>query len=267
MKKEIPILFSTDMVKANMERRKTNTRRTKGLKEVNKDPDKVTFLWFQEYPDGSYRAIFQHDDSDDAGSVKCPYGKPGDVLYVRESWKITGFWMEEAEVRISYADGNDMIVGYDFDQQDWVVKQWEKLVDKGIIVPSKDPEDGEYERMEFAEGVKHPFSPSIHLPKWAARIWLEVVDVRVERLQDISYDDAIAEGIDRWTEERMRSKPTHYAVYYNEPGDDSTYSSCPIISFQTLWQKINGPESWEANPWVWVIKYKVLSTTGRPEGI
>jgi hypothetical protein len=76
------------------------------------------------------------------------------------------------------------------------------------------------------------WKPSIHMPRWASRITLEVVSVRVERLQDISRVDAIAEGC-------------------CDPD-----SSTPKLAFEMLWQSINGPGSWEANPWVWVVEFK-----------
>lgn len=100
------------------------------------------------------------------------------------------------------------------------------------------------------------WKPSIHMPKAACRIWLQITDIRVERLQNISEQDAIAEGVERWVEERLRSKPTHYKVYYYDDDDDSTYSSSAITSYETLWQKINGKDSWNLNPWVWVIEFQ-----------
>lgn len=110
------------------------------------------------------------------------------------------------------------------------------------------------------------FKPSIHMPKSMCRIWLEVTNVRAERLQEISESDAIAEGVESWVEERMKSRPTHYKVYcdLDNPNDPATYSSTAKVSFESLWHKINGKESWEANPWVWVVSFKVLSTTGKP---
>lgn len=159
--------------------------------------------------------------SKDNGGIKCPYGKPGDILWVRESWH----WIDGPIGSGWY--------GFKADHEAPDLEKWK---------------------------------PSIHLPKEGSRIWLEVTEVRVERLNDISKEDAIAEGIESWIEERMKSRPTHYKVYYQEnPSDPSFYCSNPIDSFETLWQSINGPESWKVNPWVWVVSFKVLSTTGKPE--
>jgi len=105
-----------------------------------------------------------------------------------------------------------------------------------------------------------PWKPSIHMPKAAARIWLEVLDSKIERLNDITEKGCMAEGLER-------------LVYWDPDGDEYTYpcfvdklyEHCNAIDcFKTLWQSINGPASWDENPWVWVVKFKVLSTTGRP---
>jgi hypothetical protein len=96
--------------------------------------------------------------------------------------------------------------------------------------------------------------PSIHMPKTAARIWLEVEEVRVERLIDITQEDAIKEGI-------KIIEPDEAFFDYEFNGKNGSFASAKG-SFMSLWCKINGNGSWDANPWVWVIKFKVLSTTG-----
>jgi hypothetical protein len=101
------------------------------------------------------------------------------------------------------------------------------------------------------------------MPKDACRIFLEVTDVRVERLNEITESDAIAEGVERWIEERMKSKPIHYKLYFHEKGSECSYTSCPIDSYETLWQKINGENSWSENPFVWVYTFKQVE---RPYG-
>jgi hypothetical protein len=107
------------------------------------------------------------------------------------------------------------------------------------------------------------------MPKEAARIWLQITDVKAERLQDISEEDAIAEGICC-----VDDSPVLYENYlFNKkkamwPGFGNitkTYGfTNPYHSFRSLIEKINGAQSWDANPWVWAIKYKVISTTGKP---
>jgi len=112
-----------------------------------------------------------------------------------------------------------------------------------------------------ANGDKGPFRPSIHMPKDAARIWEEVVSIRVERLHDITEEDAIKEGI-------IQDCDYGTTGYRNYLKPDETVSDiCAKESYQTLWESINGKGSWDINPWVWVIETKILSTTGRPANL
>ena len=213
--KFIPILFSTPMVQAIIEGRKTMTRRV--LK--SQQTEDYQLLGYDE--DGSMgkgKVGYCSFESDaDILNIKCPYGKVGDVLLVRETFTMVS-WAEGTtarKVHTHYKADNDLI--------------------------------GE-----------HKWKPSLFMPKAACRIFLKITDIRVERLQDINRADAINEGIISWVDERMKSKPIRYASYcdFDNPTDPATYTSCPINSFETLWQSINGKESWEANPWVWVISFK-----------
>lgn len=175
MAKERPIIFSTPMVQAILQGRKTQTRRVVKRPEVSMQ--------------------------------KCPYGQPGDVLWVRES-----FYPATNTPFIYKADG-------------WV--------------------------------GDNTWKPSIHMPKDAARIWLKLTDVKVERLQDIAEADAIAEGIEIIDQEGQKVY-RRYDGYY-------TVTPSAYVSYWSLWASINGEESWLANPWVWVLSFEVLSTTGRKE--
>ena len=85
-----------------------------------------------------------------------------------------------------------------------------------------------------------PWRPSIHMPRWASRITLRITDIRVERLQDISEDDALAEGV----------TPLDYAAHHVAAGCGAR------IAFEQLWNKINSPGAWETNPWVWVMSFE-----------
>lgn len=91
--------------------------------------------------------------------------------------------------------------------------------------------------------------PSIHMPRWASRITLEITGVRVERLQDISEADAIAEGVDTRCQYQPDESPECSPGHRNVDG-------FALDNFRDLWCSINGPESWAANPWVWVIEFK-----------
>jgi hypothetical protein len=107
------------------------------------------------------------------------------------------------------------------------------------------------------QGWKFEWKPSIHMPKDAARIWLQVEEVKIERLQEISNNDALEEGIERKPFDEVRTAYKDY--HYN-----TINMKVPIASFQTLWDGIHSTYHWDLNPWVWVVKFKVISTTGKP---
>lgn len=239
MKKQIPILMSTMMVQAILAGRKTMTRRTSGLDRINEAPDTWVFERFETNVKGGMNAVFKPKevfalDPDWKESFPCPYGQPGDILWVRETFL-------KREPRGEFGP-----YGFKADMK----HQW-----KGPI----------------------KWKPSIHMPKKYARIWLEVTGIRVERLQDISEEDAIAEGVEpncpgdtsncpsTACKEKGCQAAGEYFHYTRDFEDFPAYSARE--SFQSLWEKINGPESWEANRWVWVVSYRILSTTGKPAGL
>lgn len=206
MKKERPILFSTPMVQAILEGRKTQTRRViKPQPELMND--NLHLNWKEHY----YKLPSELARLN-------PYGQPGDILWVRETW---------AEVH--HHDG-EKFIAYKADFP-FSVNRWK---------------------------------PSIHMKKEHARIWLQVEDILVERVQDITEDDAIAEGVEPI--QVIDSTSTSGTIYKNYTDSGNGYVN-PVNSFDTLWVAIKGFESWKANPWVWVVKFKVLSTNGKPEGI
>lgn len=134
----------------------------------------------------------------------------------------------------------------------WVRETWAKptLVDGA--------ENDFYYRADHIDKPKHvsKWKPSIYMPKEAARIWLQIEKLRVQRVQAITGSDAKCEGIE---------DGKHPALFRNyiDPNSDGFASS--IHSFASLWWKINGEQSWNENPFVWVIHFKVLSTTGKPD--
>ena len=233
---EHPILFSRPMVQANLEDRKSMTRRTKGLDTVNESPDSYDFIKMEIDPtivihklgkpdrfkklSGMF-AIFEHKKNESSHFIKCQYGQPGDLLWVRESFA-KGCLMDEDDYFKFDDEGNYIPVT--FYKADGPVR-W-------------------FDGNTFHDDAK--YRPSIHMPKTDARIWLQVEEIRVERLNEISEEDAIAEGVET------------LGLY---PG----YNVSSRGKFEGLWNLINGDESWDANPWVWVVKYKVLSKTGKPE--
>lgn len=245
MTKVRPILFSTPMVQAILEDRKTQTRRTRGLEEINKNPDdwhrvgdpirKICRFWDSSKEkdpnpiDIHYGFCFNGNRNHDL-YIPCPYGKPGDRLWVRETWlKLVEEHIMDAPIGMA-----------------------------PYIYRANCDADSEDARKDYIRaGYPYQWKPSIHMPEAAARIWLEITDISVERLQDISKEDAIAEGIE----------PVADGYKNYMPKLSSTSQFCwptAYHSFQSLWESINGTESWDLNPWLWVVKFKVLSTTSHP---
>lgn len=209
--KEHPILFSTPMVQAILEGRKTMTRRII-------DPQPEAGKYPQSELDGFYWKskfyLSKYDRKDISLVDNSRFGQPGDLLWVRETWIDT-------------------------------------------FIPHCVPVGGIYYKADHPEDKSLRWRPSIHMPKSAARIWLQVEEIRVERLQDITEEDAIAEGIEQIDQ--------HGQKVWKRYDGYNTVTSSPIVSFWSLWVSINGEESWDANPWVWVVKDKVLSTSGKPQ--
>lgn len=189
--KSRPILFSASMVRALLDGSKTQTRR------VVKGP-----VW--EVRNGQPKSAIAGCDP------VCPYGHPGDELWVRETFAYTDAHEPQFEGSIEYRADNKCFA-----------VSGNELFD----VPHKcDPQP-----------FGGPWKPSIYMPRWASRIALEITAVRVERLQDIHEADAKAEGI------TIRPE---------------CMQSPAVAIYSMLWEDINGPNSWAANPWVWVVEFK-----------
>lgn len=270
MRKEIPILYQTEMVQAILEGRKTMTRRTRGLEKLNADEKKWVYSHnsldghvprpAKKYDDAPWYLFRPENSNAESWVMQCPYGKPGDVLWVREKWRVTGWDFEDAEETVvQYADGTTRKVCL-FDDVD---KHSEFLLNIVDAMEAKcDPkvdEDEEHFSWTKEQIEKHMrWKPSIHMPKNAARIWLEVVSVKVERLHSISEEDAKAEGVESFfvelfQEDRFRDYQYTGANWKDFNGGQWREA---VSSFKSLWHKINGKESWDLNPWVWVVEFK-----------
>ncbi len=197
--KESPIIFSTTMVQAVTDGRKTMTRRI--IKPQPKDHYFQSLVLhatgrFTFAPNGQYNINLK-----DILEVKCPYGQPGDLLWVREKtilnnnsntyWPVAGGYVKTAN--------------------------YEKVI------------------------------PSIHMPKAAARVWLRITDIRVERLHDIKGEDAAKEGTE-W------SHPLVTPEECSEAERNLLYKH----SFENLWNSMYGCYAWARNPWVWVLSFEYL---------
>jgi len=189
--RERPIIFSGPMVRAILDGRKTQTRRAV----------KSSGIWSVEDRDGSRWPGYENNYGEWQW-MACPYGQPGDRLWVRECWGLRDTQPKDGPERA--------VIGYRADGE--------------TAAPN-----GRYQL----------WRPSIHMPRWASRITLEITGVRVERVQDISEEDARAEGV------------SETCVL---PGDRGSF----IPSFGMLWEQINAKRGygWDVNPWVWVIEFR-----------
>ncbi len=209
---ERPILFSAPMVRALLGGTKTQTRRA--LSPQPPDTTHQVSVWHHPDPRPHFYAWTDNGEGGaelaDGGWCKpCPYGQPGDRLWVREAWTFAG------------------------------------TLDPGVLVYRADYPacvPPHYENVPPASSLK--WRPSIHLARDQSRLTLEVTGVRVDRLQDISEADAIAEGI----------VPTHDG--YGLPDGSHFHAADPRQSYLSLWEAINGAGSVEANPWTWVVEFK-----------
>jgi len=219
--KQIPILFSTEMVPPIQKDIKLMTRRTNGLDKINEHPITYVFLGMETFSrQNFYCAKFKDTYDNKIIHIKCPYGKPGDVLWVREKFAYRDCDTSCHKVRIEYAASEG---------------------EKYYIFPKNS-----MRILSVPLGSEKKWMPNIHMPKDACRIFLEITSIRVERLQDISEEDAISEGVDQ-------------VDYVNVPKDGIKYNTPTYRqAFRTLWMKINGPESWNSNPWVWIVSFKSI---------
>lgn len=203
-----PILFSAPMVRAILDGRKTQTRRVvkpRGRVSLFDVEADGSPMWTDSYIMDPGNAEWRMRDN--------PYGVPGDRLWVRETWGI---------------NHSDYFAP--------IPKQRPPLEDEYFVflATEDDPE------------IVHemPWRPSIHMPRWASRITLQITDVRVERLNEISEADALAEGAPCGG---LDDDGRFYEV-----ATGGTYR----CGFGALWEHINGPGSWDANPWVWVVAFE-----------
>jgi hypothetical protein len=166
----------------------------------------------------------------------CPYGQPGDRLWVRETWS-SDFAGHYPHDRVWYAADDDR--RHDIEVRKGV---------RGIYSP------------ESQQFVSFRWRPSIHMPRWACRLVLEITGVRVERLQAISGADCWAEGIEECDGSLDEVEICRLAKTMGCTFED------PQPTYAALWEQINGAGSWLANPWVWVVQFRVLGTHPSKDG-
>lgn len=220
------MIFNGEMVRAILDGRKTQTRRPVKFPHIDRDAmcelsgNELT----GELSAGNYR--------------NSPHGKPGDHIWVRETWGVVSHELDE--------DGRI---------QPWSPDRTATAIHEmpfgngyytGHAIYAADGEFTWGDDDGYEDG-RSCWKPSIHMPRAACRLMLEITGVRVERLNSISQEDAQAEGM-----ELTGWRPT-----YSDP-DSGGEVWTPYDNFAQLWESIYGEESWKANPWVWVIEFKVV---------
>lgn len=209
--KERPILFNGPMVRAVLADDKMQTRRTNGLEYFSRPESDPEGWWCARVVDGQAYMVYKQSPHERA--VRCPYGQPGDRLWVRETW---AFGIHA--IAAQHEEDGPFVYAADGTTQGRLGDRWR---------------------------------PSIHMPRHACRLVLEITRVRVERLQAINRIDAIAEGVGL--------NPSAADVAMTTPEGESM----PRVMFRELWEQINGAGAWDANPWVWVVEFQRLAASQR----
>lgn len=239
--RERPILFSAPMIKAILSGAKTQTRRV-----IAKQPTRAFYCWSRPGV-----ALFASEDEaiagDEGDEIRCPYGAPGDRLWVKETWQAVH---QSRDFETGYVDDIRAAPKIPKDSCD------------GWWMPAYAADDAWGN--ESADDRGFAWRPSIFMPRWASRITLEITEVLVQRLQEIGEGDARAEGVDCHHHDVGADRPTYKA------------------SFRLLWDSINGKprpmldddgepvidddgrprmvasRSWASNPWVWAVSFRRL---------
>lgn len=237
-----PILFSGEMVRALLDGRKTQDRRivrpqppegTDALRDIPGENH-----WWAAYATHDANGVtYRPLGSDQQHSWRCPYGRPGDLLWVREAFMVEP---HPADLGLT---------------REMIPATWDAAVEAAGKVRYR------ADVGSLITGDGRPWMPSIYMPRWASRITLRLTDVRVERLQDISGADAIAEGIEcgdgAWHTDESGAAYRRDEYGWFVPGQHRRHNS-PIHAYRDLWESINGPGSWDANPWVWALTFDVI---------
>lgn len=236
--KEKPILFSAESVRAILDDRKSVTRRV-----IKQQPPLETSA--AQYNPSAFNPDRGWYFRPFGGRAKCPFGQPGDRLWVRETWKYLG--TRNAQPNGPLTD--------DYIQ---TVVQYAASEDTVCMI------DGNFRTRPswFREGNLSP----IHMPRWASRITLEVTGVRVERLQEITNEDAIAEGLkpERGCRSLPALNPTPLPIgtAWSCPVEDTSNTIYPpdlaTWPFRTMWDALNVKRGygWDVNQWVFVIEFR-----------
>ncbi len=244
--KQRPILFTGAMVRAILDGSKTQAR-------IVIKPNKAFVPGTLELdPDGAPVAVVNLTGC--MADVRCPYGQPGDLLYVRETWRpriLNGALFQagpdgKSAGRFSSSmRSRRSCLGFGVQYREGFAHMRTECYAKQFADCTEPTQTGDL--------VSSRWKPSIHMPKWAARLWLRVTEVRVERVREISDEDVKAEGIGRfvdgcgWGWDRESCLSSEYDGW-----------GTPERAFETLWDSINAKRGfgWETDPWVWVVTFE-----------
>lgn len=232
--RERPIIFNADMVRAVLDGRKTQTRR---IIKVQPESNQLGLLRITDSAKRNDIGKYHWAESNATGNhvrsklFACPFGAVGDHLWVKETWSAVSHAFDDDGLMIDYVPDRPAIAVHE--------KPFGNGYYSGHAIYAADggftwgDDDG------CVDG-RSCWKPSIHMPRWASRIVLEITGVRVERLNSMTESDALSEGC--------------HGGHGSIPG--YMYSATPHEHFHHLWESIYGADSWQANPWVWVIEFK-----------
>lgn len=234
--KERPIIFSGPSIPAILNGPKTQTRRAMKPQPVGSPILNAA---------GNWRLADRDGIDPNSDTWRCPYGQPGERLWVKET-----FWERENKAVIAYDTGG----GYrdnPSDQAERMPMEWDRLEK---LQESESPK----RVAELMKAWGWNKCPSFHMPRWASRITLEVTDVRVERVQAISAEDVSAEGIEQYA--WSSSEEYRFQVCKWRDCVEALHR-LRRDKFTELWDSINAKRgySWESNPWVWVVGFRLIS--------
>lgn len=228
-----PILFNTEMVREILDGRKSCTRRL-----VKNDVEAVLNSPY-------HKAHPEVEDKQIISKLCNPPYQPGDILYIRETWAWCPCWDCGLDVE-------EIGCGHEEEQ-----RYNDEKKEHGCYIYRASCADNEYPSVDT-------WHPSIHMPKEAARIWLKVTDVRVERLHEITEDGALREGA-----QGIRCDHAGLGVYGCTDCMNTGWIEPPQVEFMQIWDSTIKKSDldiygWDANPWVWVIKFERCE---KPEGV
>lgn len=246
--REHPILFNAPMVRAILEGRKTQTRRVAKLTASGRVA-RGGRNWHLDDP---------------AAMIACPYGQPSDRLWVRETWGVISHAFAAGGERIDWEPDRPAMPIHEMPFGGGYYSGHVIYAADGGYLWAGDDDGGE---------PRTYWHPSIHMPRWASRITLEVTGVHMERLRDISEADATAEGAravpwgtwwqgyqdlgdDLIHQEARGEAPPEWMIEPKRMKDRPWLDRSAVAEFRILWESINGPASWDANPWVWVVEFR-----------